>query len=194
MFQVVRRNDLRDRGLLFTVLSFETDRLFLRRWEDGDADFVFDMYSRWDVQRFIGRVPRVMEGKSEAVALIERLRSQEHPVHGFWAVGRKDTDRLVGTILLKPIPASGKTSPLQPSGDIEIGWHFHPDFWGNGYASEAAAVVLDHAFRCGLNKIVAVTAPKNYASQKVCTRIGLTHRGATTLYYNETCELFVGTP
>ena len=92
VFQVVRRNDLRDRGLLFTVLSFETDRLFLRRWEDGDADFVFDMYSRWDVQRFIGRVPRVMEGKSEAVALIERLRSQEHPVHGFWAVGRKDTD------------------------------------------------------------------------------------------------------
>ena len=176
------------------MLSFETDRLFLRRCEGGDADFVFDMYSRWDVQRFIGRVPRVMESRSESVALIERARSREHPVHGFWAVGRKDTDVLVGTILLKPIPASGETSPLQPSGDIEIGWHFHPDFWGNGYATEAAAVVLDHAFRCGLDKVVAVTSPKNYASQKVCTRIGLIHAGITTLYYNQTCELFVGTP
>lgn len=155
---------------------------------------MFDMYSRWEVQRFIGRVPRVMEGKSESIALIERLRSHEHPVHGFWAVGRKDTDRLVGTILLKPIPGSGETSPLQPSGDIEIGWHFHPDFWGSGYAAAAAAVVLDHAFRCGLNKVVAVTSPENYASQRVCTRIGLTHRGSTTLYYNETCQLFVGTP
>ena len=176
------------------VLSFETDRLFLRRWESGDADFVFDMYSRWDVQRFIGRVPRVMESRSESVELIERWRSREHPVHGFWAVGLRDSDVLVGTIILKPIPASGETTPLQPSGDIEIGWHFHPDFWGNGFATEAAAVVLDHAFRCGLTKVVAVTSPKNYASQKVCTRIGLTHAGATTLYYNETCELFVGTP
>ena len=109
-------------------------------------------------------------------------------------MGRRDTGVLVGTILLKPIPASGETSPLQPSGDIEIGWHFHPDFWGNGYASEAAAVVLDHAFRCGLNKVVAVTSPKNYASQRVCMRIGLTHRGPTTKYHNETCELFVGIP
>ena len=155
---------------------------------------MFDMYSRWDVQRFIGRVPKVMESRSESVALIERLSRREHPVQGFWAVGRRDTGVLVGTILLKPIPASGETSPLQPSDDIEIGWHFHPDFWGNGYASEAAAVVLDHAFRCGLNKVVAVTSPKNYASQRVCMRIGLTHRGPTTKYYNETCELFVGIP
>ena len=176
------------------MLSFETDRLFLRRWEGEDADFVFDLYSRWDVQRFIGHVPKVMESRSESVALIERLRSREHPVHGFWAVGLRDSDVLVGTIILKPIPALGETTPLQSSGDIETGWHFHPDFWGNGYATEAAAVVLDHAFRCGLDKVVAVTSPKNFASQKVCMRIGLTYRGPTTKYYNVTCELFVGTP
>ena len=192
--KVAQNTEFWDNGLRSNMLSFETDRLFLRRWEDGDADFMFDMYSRWEVQRFIGRVPRVMEAKSESIALIERLRSQQHPTHGSWAVGRRDTDGLVGTILLKPIPGSGETSPLQPSGDIEIGWHFHPDFWGNGYAAEAATVVLDHAFRCGLEKVVAVTSPENFASQRVCTRIGLVHRGITTLYYNETCELFVGTP
>lgn len=173
--------------------SLETDRLRLRPWEDDDADFVFDMYSRWEVQRFIGLVPRVMENRSEAVERIERWRAMDHAVHGIWAVTRKSDGALVGTVLLKPIPASGDSLPLQPSGDIEIGWHFHPDHWGNGYATEAAGVVLHHAFAAGLNKVVAVTNPENHASQRVCERIGLVRQGLTDRYYNATCELFVGT-
>lgn len=97
----------------------------------------------------------------------------------------------MGTVLLKPIPASGDSVPLQPSGDIEIGWHFHPDFWGNGYATEAASVVLEHAFHSGLETVVAVTSPENLASQNVCLRIGLVERGLTDRYYNTRCALFV---
>jgi hypothetical protein len=36
------------------------------------------------VQRFIGREPRVMAERTEAVASIERRRALDHPVHGFW--------------------------------------------------------------------------------------------------------------
>ncbi|WP_268743677.1 GNAT family N-acetyltransferase [Arthrobacter nitrophenolicus] len=71
-----------------------------------------------------------------------------------------------------------------------MGWHFHPDYWGHGYASEAAAAVLAYAFDSGLRKVVAVTAPANTASQKVCIRIGLVHKGQTGRYYNALCELF----
>ncbi len=173
--------------------SFDTERLFLRPWRESDVDFVFDLYSRWEVQRFIGRVPRVMESRAEAEERIERLTSSEHPVHGYWAVGRRDSGALVGTVILKSIPASGDVLPLEPSADIEIGWHFHPDAWGNGYATEAAAVVLDHAFASGLTEVVSVVTPQNFASQRVCTRIGMAHRGQTDRYYNETCELFVAT-
>jgi RimJ/RimL family protein N-acetyltransferase len=97
---------------------------------------------------------------------------------------------LAGTLLLKSIPASGGSLPLQPSGDTEIGWHFHPDHWGRGYATEAAADVLASAFEGGLPKVVAVTAPANTSSQKVCTRIGLVYQGQTGRYYNTLCELF----
>jgi RimJ/RimL family protein N-acetyltransferase len=96
----------------------------------------------------------------------------------------------VGTILLKSIPASGTGDPLQPSGDTEIGWHFHPAAWGRGYASEAASAVLAHAFARGLDRVVAVTHPDNAASQAVCRRIGMTPRGRTDAYYGVTCELF----
>jgi len=41
--------------------------------------------------------------------------------------------------------------------------------------------------------VVAVTAPANTASQKVCERIGMQHLGQTTRYYNALCELFEAT-
>ncbi len=173
--------------------TLSTNRLNLRRWDQDDADFVFDMYSRWDVKRFIGPTPRIMVERSEAVERISIWQGFDHPVHGFWAVEIKATGELAGTLLLKLIPASGESTALHPSEDTEIGWHFHPDYWGHGYASEAAAAALQHAFAGGLEKVVAVTSPENLASQRVCTRIGMTHAGPTSDYYNASCELFVST-
>lgn len=170
--------------------NITTERLLLRPWEETDVDFVFDLYSRWVVQRFIGTEPRVMESRTEAVERVQRFKALEHPVHGIWAVTRKVDNAVVGTLLLKPIPASGE-EPLEPSDDVEIGWHLHPDHWGSGFASEAAAAVLDHAFANGLERVVAVTNPANEASQSVCRRIGMEHQGQSRKYYNAKCELFV---
>jgi|GEM_PF-195769 len=177
------------------VQTLETERLRLRAWTHSAADveFVFDTYSRWEVQRFIGRVPRVMEDRSEAEATIARWKSVDDSVHGIWAVERRGDGQLLGTLLLKPIPASSDQVPLPLSGDTEIGWHFHPDAWGKGYATEAAARVLAHAFTAGLSEVVAVTNEANAASQGVAQRIGLVHQGQTTRYYNATCELFTAT-
>lgn len=169
-----------------------TERLVLRPWELSDADFAFAMYSRWDVQRFIGRVPRIMSDRAEAVERIAGWRAIDRP-HAVWAVEHRDTGNLVGTLLLKSIPASGDSAPPQPSGDTEIGWHFHPDHWGMGYASEAAAAALSYAFECGVPKVVAVTSPDNRPSQKVCERIGMSHVGLSNRYYNAACELYVST-
>ncbi|MFC9770547.1 MULTISPECIES: GNAT family N-acetyltransferase [unclassified Pseudarthrobacter] len=192
------------------VENLETERLLLRPWEPKDADFVLDLYSRWEVQRFIGNPPRVMADRSEAEDRIRAWRAMDHPVPAVWAVQLKGPAQpsnqqadpaqpripghsqpaLAGTLLLKAIPASGAELPLQPSGDTEIGWHFHPDHWGKGYATEAAAAVLSYAFAGGLPKVVAVTNPANAASQSVCTRIGLLHQGQTSRYYNALCELY----
>lgn len=175
------------------MVILETERLILRPWQvtDADVDFAFDLYSRWEVQRFLGREPRVLADRSEALERVTRAAALPHTAaHRVSVVERRDRVP-VGVILLKPIPASGPTEPLQPSGDTEIGWHFHPDHWGNGYATEAAAAVLDAALRAGLPRVVAVTNPENRASQAVCLRIGMDDQGTTDDYYNVTCRLFV---
>ena len=134
-----------------------------------------------------------MADHSEAADLLGYLQSLDDPVHGIWAVQRRNTQQLVGVLLLKSIPASGELTPLQPSGDTEIGWHFHPDHWGHGLATQAASTVLQYAFQSGLTKVVAAAYPANAASQRVATRIGMTHEGQTGRYYNATCELFTAT-
>ncbi|MFC0455280.1 GNAT family N-acetyltransferase [Arthrobacter liuii] len=167
--------------------TLKTERLILRPWEPDDAGFVLDLYSRWEVQRFIGNQPRIMTSITEARERIDLWRTMNNPVHAAWAVQLKSENpnrhnpsaQPAGALLLKAIPASGADLPLQPSGDTEIGWHFHPDHWGNGYATEAAQAVLEYAFSSGLPQVVAVTHPANTASQGVCTRIGLIHRGQT---------------
>ena len=176
----------------FPMMSFETGRLTLRPWTLEDADFVFDLYSRWEVQRFIGKAPQVMADRSEALARLANWMSPDHAVHGIWAVEEKEYGRLVGVLLLKPIPAS--RDAVDPPQDTEIGWHFHPDSWGRGYASEAAAVIVRHAFNNGLEQVVAVTNPSNSASRRVCLRIGMRHLGQTAAYYDTTCELYAAAP
>jgi RimJ/RimL family protein N-acetyltransferase len=172
------------------IPTLTTQRLTLRPFRLDDADFLFDMYSRWEVQRFIGREPKVMTDRTEAIERAQRLASLDHPVHGVWAITETETGRQHGALLLKELPASGYTEPLQPSGNIEIGWHLHPDAWGRGYATEAATRVLQHAFDNGVSRVLAVTYPQNAASQRVALRIGMRDLGITEDYYNATCALF----
>src|ERR1019366_6454697 len=111
------------------VRDIQTSRLLLRPWSPGDADFLFDMESRWDVKRYVGAAPAVMTDRSEALASIERRRALNHPVYGIWAIELLSERVLVGNLLLKPIPLSVDDLP-SPSEDVEIGWHLHPDYLG----------------------------------------------------------------
>lgn len=165
----------------------ETQRLLLRPYLLADAAFVQDLYSRADVQRYLGdgeqRVRTPEAARTKIAAWNERYLDE--PVQGLWAVCLEG-GTVTGSLLLKPIPDSGTKAER----DIEIGWHFHPDHWGHGYATEAARAVLEHAFAAGLERVVAVTNPANTASQAVCLRLGMTHLGLSDAYYDAACELF----
>lgn len=172
------------------MLSLTSKRLRLREWRDEDADFVLDLCSRWQVQRFIGARPRTIHSRDEALATIDRWRSLAKGTHGVWAVEERHSRQLLGTLLLVGILGSSDREPLPPTGETEIGWYFHPDAWGHGYAGEAATTVVRYAFEAGLGTVLAVTHPDNAASQAVCRRLGMRHLGQTDRYYNMTCELF----
>jgi RimJ/RimL family protein N-acetyltransferase len=168
--------------------SLISPRLLLREWEEKDIDFLLDMYSRWEVARFLGAAPRVLSGRDDAVATLTRWRARQNDVHTIWAIQDRATGHLLGTALLVPLLTSGEK--LLPAEETEIGWHLHPDAWGKGYATEAANAVMAYATRSGVRPVLAVTYPENTASQAVCRRLGMRHVGPTDRYYNTTLELF----
>lgn len=60
----------------------------------------------------------------------------------------------------------------------DIGFIFHPDFWGRGFAQEALTLVLDRAFAVhGLPKVDADVDPRNAGSLKLLERLGFRETG-----------------
>jgi RimJ/RimL family protein N-acetyltransferase len=58
--------------------------------------------------------------------------------------------------------------------EAEIGYELDPNFWGNGYATEAARAILDFGFReFDLRRINAWCLAENGASARVLERLGL---------------------
>ncbi len=92
------------------VTILETERLILRPWHTGDAEFVLDLYSRWEVQRFIGNQPRVMVGMGEAVELIGKWRALDHSVHGDLGCRAQDPSRARPT---GSLPARVRKAPAR---------------------------------------------------------------------------------
>ncbi|HXI82837.1 MAG TPA: GNAT family N-acetyltransferase [Verrucomicrobiae bacterium] len=58
----------------------------------------------------------------------------------------------------------------------EIGWRFRSEFWGKGYATEAARLALLYAFSTlRLEEVVSFTAEANVRSARVMQRLKMTH-------------------
>ena len=61
---------------------------------------------------------------------------------------------------------------------VEVGWRLGAEFWGKGYAPEAARAALGYAFTTlGLEAVYAFTALPNRASRRVMEKIGMVDTG-----------------
>ena len=148
------------------MIEFETDRLRLRRWCAADREPFAAMSAD----------PRVMEfypatlSRAESDALADRLEALiEARGWGLWAVELKDSPGFIGFVGLH-LPAPELA--FWPC--VEVGWRLAADFWGRGYATEAARGALRVGFETlGLPLIVAVASLPNRRSQAVMERLGM---------------------
>lgn len=174
-------------------MIFETERLIVREWTDtpGDLARIFDIYRRDEVMRWLGggKVLVNPEQAREVRARWAAYNAQHAGRYGTWAIQVRDTSLLAGTILLRPMP--DPTDGSLSGGEVEIGWHLHPDSFKNGYATEAARGALVHGFGTGLDEIFAIAKPDNTPSLAVMRRIGMRHLGRINRWYNIEAELYV---
>ena len=157
-----------------------TGRLLLRPWTTAPADLarLTDLYGREEIIRWVGGTPSVPP--EELVSRWATVHALDER-HGCWAIERPD-GVVAGTVLFKPLPNG--------VGEVEVGWHLHPDSWGHGYATEAARAVIDRGFSAGVPEVYAVVRPGNAPSMAVCRRLGMTALGRLCRWYDVELEAF----
>jgi ribosomal-protein-alanine N-acetyltransferase len=166
-------------------MSLSTERLILRQWRDEDLSAFAALNDDPAVMELMPR--RLNRDESDAFAAWVRT-DIERRGWGLWAVevrGAVETrdgngSKSAGQNGDGGVPFIGYVGLSVPSFDahftpcVEIGWRLAKEYWGRGYASEAAAACLRFAFdQLSLKQIVAFTVPLNRRSIRVMERIGM---------------------
>ena len=143
----------------------ETKRLLLREINVNDAEFILrlvnepsfvsnigdkDLKNLHDTQRFI------REGY---------WTNQEHPGYGMFLVELKK----------ERVPIGGCGLLYRSNLDVtDIGFTFLPEYWGRGFAYEAAEATLKYGqSTLGIKKIVGLTSEDNLGSINLLKKLGM---------------------
>lgn len=155
---------------MFEIPAIETERLRMVAFADRHFEAYASMLADPSSTRFVGDgepLDRMNAWRSMAMLLGHwALRG-----YGMWAVELKETGEFVGRVGLH-----------RPEGwpDLELGWMLMPARRGHGYATEAARVALDYAWKTlNAQRMVSLIRIENTASERVARRLG--GRQATTI-------------
>jgi RimJ/RimL family protein N-acetyltransferase len=148
----------------------ETERLVLRRELPGDLAIWLEHMNTPVVQAMVGGV-QPPEKIAESFA---RMAAGEGAL-AFYFVALKADGTLIGKAGLSPIETA--CAPDELKGAVQVGWTLRADFWGQGYAREAAEAALALAFeQLTLPRIYAQTSERNAASWGLMQRLGMARR------------------
>ncbi len=169
-------------------LPIETERLVLRFPREDDMDALMKYSEDAVVCRYLPYEPR---NRKEIVASMERrmgfteFTPDGHPL--FLHVDVKQTGEMIGELLLFSRDVEARQG--------EIGYVFNPHFQGKGYATEAAAALMNSAFtEANLHRIEAKCSASNEASWKLMEKLGMrreAHFKEQAIFKGEWDELLI---
>ncbi|WP_455199322.1 GNAT family N-acetyltransferase [Kaarinaea lacus] len=148
------------------LIEIETQRLKLRQWKKEDRPLFAKINADPEVMQFY---PSVLDEK-ESEDLAEKIELLiKEKGWGFWAVEVKNENKFIGFVGLHEPEYD---LPITPC--TEIGWRLAKEYWGIGYATEAAKACLEVAFiELGLSEVYSFTPTSNKKSQAVMERLGM---------------------
>lgn len=165
----------------------ETDRLRLRRLTPTDASFIFALVNEPSFVENIG--DRNVRSEEDAVQYIQNgpMASYEQYGYGLYKVELKQTSTPIG--ICGPLKREALEYP-------DIGFAFLPLFWGQGYAFESAAAVMNYSRAVlRLNNIAAITTPTNERSIKLLEKLGFRFQSLKSLTEDSSpIRLFLSQP
>ncbi|MDA8747502.1 GNAT family N-acetyltransferase [Litoreibacter sp.] len=150
--------------------SIKTDRLLLRPAINGDLEQLHAVFSNAQAMRYWSRLPH--SDISETARFIDGMITIPFEQGEDFVV--EFNDMIIGKVGFWKLP--------------EIGYIFHPDYWGMGLATEAISALIEYGFqKRRIQAIVADVDPRNLSSIRLLEKHGFreTHRAANTVKIGE---------
>jgi RimJ/RimL family protein N-acetyltransferase len=153
------------------VSELTTGRLKLRQWRDADLAPFAALNADPEVMRYFPSTLAQEQSDEFAGYVYETIERQGW---GLWAVEVTDGPPFIGFVGLNRVSFEEHFTPA-----VEVGWRLDRPFWGNGYATEAAAAAVTFGFeQLHLEEIVSFTSTVNEPSIRVMRRLGMRHDAA----------------
>lgn len=153
--------------------ALETKRLNLRPVEIADASAMFAYGSQERVADLAGFPP------NQSIAEVEsfiRDNLTKASTHRMYAITLKDSAQVIGAVDFHP-HVSGEEDM------VEMGYVLHPDYWGQGFGTEAAHAFIRYGFdQLGLRKIDLNICGDNQASLALAHKLGFTQEARLRAY------------
>ena len=147
--------------------SIETKNLILRTMQAEDLEDIALIWGSEEVMKYSGG-PSTKANISRSIEAYRRL--YEEKGYSTYTVLLKQSARIIGVCGFNPADLEN---------EVELLYHFNPNFWGKGYATEAAAACIKDLKerKADIRKIKAAVAPNNPGSGKVLSKIGMVAKG-----------------
>lgn len=166
------------------MYSLETNRLVLRPFEEKDIAFLDYLHSDMDVVRYTSGFTRSHTQNMDYIRIMLELHEQNL---GHLLVIRKSDNTPIGRCGYSCFSQvndgkmdwfywDGLFNPTQEgevSQFIELGYSFAKDYWGHGFATEAAFSMAEFGLhQLGMDATHSLVDKRNVGSIKVAERIG----------------------
>lgn len=150
------------------MLICKTERLTLRELQLSDAEFALSLYNDPSFLQHIGdKGVRTVEDAEQNLRQGAIASYAQHG-YGMWLVENQRGQAIGLCGLIK----------RDFLAEADLGYAYLPEFFGLGYAYEAAVAVLAYAAEhTALNTVVAIVSPANLASKSLLLKLGFEQDG-----------------
>ena len=138
--------------------------MLLRNILPEDKNFVIDLWTDPDVTKYMGGPRNIDKLK---LSIEDNINNPFQYEYDLWIVVDKSTQNPVGHCGLLEKEVEGIE-------EIEVIYVINKEFWGKGYATEIANVLITYAFEeKKTDSVIALIKPQNEASEKVAVNAGM---------------------